>query len=99
VETCREQIEVVEYKTGWYRSRGYCISCRWTHDLRVRRKPRQSSRIARARRDARPRHLRGLDETLADALAWEMSREHDRVRQAGLSDEDERALLEALAHA
>jgi len=35
VETCREPIEVVEYKTGWYRSRGYCISCRWTHDLRV----------------------------------------------------------------
>jgi len=36
---------------------------------------------------------------LADTLAWEMSRERARVRQAGLSDEDERALLEALAHA
>ncbi len=42
---------------------------------------------------------RPLEQTLADTLAWEMSRERARVRQAGLSDEDERALLEALTHA
>jgi 2'-hydroxyisoflavone reductase len=42
---------------------------------------------------------RPLDQTLADTLAWEMSRERARVRRARLSDEDERALLEAFAHA
>lgn len=51
-----------------------------------------SSKARRAGLSTRP-----LDETLADALAWEMSRKRDRVRQAGLSDDDERALLEALA--
>jgi len=39
---------------------------------------------------------RPLDQTLADTLAWEMSRQRDRVRRAGLSDEDERTLLTAL---
>ena len=53
-----------------------------------------SSKARRAGLSTRP-----LDETLADALAWELSRERNRVRQAGLSDEDERALLEALAYA
>ena len=53
-----------------------------------------SSKARRAGLTTRP-----LDQTLADTLAWEMSRERARVRQAGLSDEDERALLEALAHA
>jgi nucleoside-diphosphate-sugar epimerase len=41
---------------------------------------------------------RPLTETLADTLAWEMSRDHSRTRQAGLSDDDERKLLAALAH-
>jgi 2'-hydroxyisoflavone reductase len=53
-----------------------------------------SSKARRAGLSTRP-----LDQTLADTLAWELSRDRDRVRQAGLSDEDERALLEALAHA
>lgn len=51
-----------------------------------------SSKARRAGLITRP-----LGETLADALAWEMSRECDRVRQAGLSDADERGLLEVLA--
>jgi nucleoside-diphosphate-sugar epimerase len=36
---------------------------------------------------------RPLAETLADTLAWELTRDADRSRQAGLSDEDERELL------
>ncbi len=51
-----------------------------------------SSKARRAGLSTRP-----LDQTLADTLAWEKSRERDRVRQAGLSDMDERALLAALA--
>ena len=41
---------------------------------------------------------RPLDQTLTDTLAWERSREPGRVRHAGLSDEDERALLATLMH-
>ncbi|MGH9064334.1 MAG: NAD-dependent epimerase/dehydratase family protein [Acidimicrobiales bacterium] len=40
---------------------------------------------------------RPLPETLADTLAWEMARDPARVRRAGLSDDDERSLLNALA--
>ena len=40
---------------------------------------------------------RPLDETLADTLAWELGRDPSRPRRAGLSDDDERHLLEALA--
>jgi 2'-hydroxyisoflavone reductase len=36
---------------------------------------------------------RPLRETLADTLAWELTRDPARIRQAGLSDADERALL------
>lgn len=39
---------------------------------------------------------RPLAQTLADTLAWELTHP-DRPRQAGLSDDDERALLAALA--
>lgn len=39
---------------------------------------------------------RPLDQTLSDTLDWEMSRDRDRLRRAGLSDEDERTLLTAL---
>ena len=38
---------------------------------------------------------RPLAETLADTLAWERTQPADRVRGAGLSDADERALLDA----
>jgi 2'-hydroxyisoflavone reductase len=38
-----------------------------------------------------------LHATLADTLAWEMSRESDRTRRAGLSDEDERDLLKVMS--
>jgi nucleoside-diphosphate-sugar epimerase len=40
---------------------------------------------------------RSLAETLADTLAWELGRDLSRPRNAGLSDDDERHLLEALA--
>ena len=40
---------------------------------------------------------RSLAETLADTLAWELGRDVSRPRNAGLSDDDERHLLEALA--
>lgn len=40
--------------------------------------------------------FRPLDRTLADALAWERRRPADLPRQAGLSDDDERALLAEL---
>ena len=39
---------------------------------------------------------RPLIETLADTLAWELTRDLDAPRQAGLSDADERALLAEL---
>lgn len=39
---------------------------------------------------------RPLEETLADTLAWELAAGPDRPRRAGLSDDDERALLAAL---
>jgi 2'-hydroxyisoflavone reductase len=53
-----------------------------------------SSRARRAGLVTRPLH-----ETLADTLAWELSRPPGRTRQSGLSDDDERALLNALAEA
>jgi hypothetical protein len=49
---------------------------------------RDSSRARGAGLMTRP-----LQETLADTLAWELTRDPARTRQAGLSDEDERALL------
>ncbi|MEV5709030.1 NAD-dependent epimerase/dehydratase family protein [Actinoallomurus sp. NPDC052274] len=39
---------------------------------------------------------RPLAETLADTLAWELTRDPERPRRAGLSDHDERHLLHAL---
>ena len=39
---------------------------------------------------------RPLAETLADTLAWELTRNPERPRRAGLSDHDERRLLHAL---
>lgn len=42
---------------------------------------------------------RPLRETLADTLAWELRRDRNRPRRAGLSDEDERGLLAAVAKA
>jgi 2'-hydroxyisoflavone reductase len=42
---------------------------------------------------------RPLAETLADTLAWELTRDPDRPRRAGLTDDDERQLLQALATA
>jgi len=39
---------------------------------------------------------RPLADTLADALAWEPTRKPAPTRQAGLSDTDERALLDLL---
>jgi 2'-hydroxyisoflavone reductase len=53
-----------------------------------------SSRARRAALVTRPLH-----ETSADTLAWEESRDPARTRQAGLTDDQERALLEALARA
>lgn len=54
-----------------------------------------------ARDSSRARHAglvtRPLDETLADTLAWELTRKTGRTRRAGLTDDDERALLDALA--
>jgi 2'-hydroxyisoflavone reductase len=51
-------------------------------------------------RDSRAAYAAGLAprplaETLADTLAWELAQDEDRIRPAGLSDDDERALLEA----
>ena len=40
---------------------------------------------------------RPLEQTLADTLSWELTRPADRRRRAGLTDNDERALLAALA--
>jgi 2'-hydroxyisoflavone reductase len=42
-------------------------------------------------------HTRPLEQTLSDTLAWELTRDHSGARGAGLSDDDERALLETLA--
>jgi nucleoside-diphosphate-sugar epimerase len=39
---------------------------------------------------------RPLAETLVDTLAWELTRDPQRTRRAGLSDHDERRLLQAL---
>jgi 2'-hydroxyisoflavone reductase len=49
-------------------------------------------------RDSNPARAAGLvtrplEETLADTLAWERTRDRGRRRQAGLSDADERSLL------
>ena len=51
-----------------------------------------SSKARRAGLTTRP-----LEQTLVDTLAWEMTRDQSRARQAGLSDDDERELLAALA--
>lgn len=40
---------------------------------------------------------RPLQETLADVLAWEIGRPSSAVRQAGLTDDEERALLDEVA--
>jgi nucleoside-diphosphate-sugar epimerase len=54
-----------------------------------------------ARDSAKARHAglrtRPLHQTLADTLEWELNRQSGRARQAGLSDDDERELLTALA--
>ncbi|MGQ0466267.1 MAG: NAD-dependent epimerase/dehydratase family protein [Sporichthyaceae bacterium] len=42
---------------------------------------------------------RPLEQTLADTLAWELTRDAGHPRRAGLSDDDERTLLAALAAA
>ena len=42
---------------------------------------------------------RPLPETLADTLDWELTRDPHRLRQAGLTDADERQLLAELASA
>jgi nucleoside-diphosphate-sugar epimerase len=55
---------------------------------------RDSSKARRAGLVTRP-----LDQTLSDTLAWELSRAPGFVRRAGLSDADERALLQALRNA
>jgi len=39
---------------------------------------------------------RPLEQTLSDTLAWEVTRDHDGARRAGLTDDDERALLAAV---
>ncbi len=52
---------------------------------------RDSGEARRAGLTTRP-----LDQTLADTLDWEMTTDRGRVRQAVLSDEDERTLLTAL---
>ncbi|HEY1654678.1 MAG TPA: NAD-dependent epimerase/dehydratase family protein [Candidatus Tumulicola sp.] len=48
---------------------------------------------------ARSRGLRNrpLDETLADTLAWELTRDSSQPRHAGLSNPDERTLLQELS--
>ena len=53
---------------------------------------RDSSKARRAGLNTRP-----LAQTLADTLSWERTRATDRARRAGLTDNDERALLAALA--
>jgi 2'-hydroxyisoflavone reductase len=53
---------------------------------------RNSSKARRAGLTTRP-----LEQTLADTLSWELTRPTDRPRLAGLTDNDESALLAALA--
>jgi hypothetical protein len=53
---------------------------------------RDSTKARRAGLTTRP-----LNETLADTLAWELTRDRSRTRRAGLSDDDERELLAALS--
>jgi nucleoside-diphosphate-sugar epimerase len=50
---------------------------------------------SKARRDGLT--TRPLEQTLADTLSWELTRPTDRARRAGLTRDDERALLTALA--
>lgn len=52
---------------------------------------RDSSKARAAGLTTRP-----LEDTLADTLGWELTRDTARPRQAGLSDEDERSLLHSL---
>jgi 2'-hydroxyisoflavone reductase len=54
---------------------------------------RDNSKARRAGLRTRP-----LEQTLADTLAWELARDHGDARRAGLTDADERALLETLTH-
>jgi 2'-hydroxyisoflavone reductase len=42
--------------------------------------------------------LRPLDQTLADTLTWELTRDGAAPRHAGLSDDEERDLIAALSH-
>ena len=53
---------------------------------------RNSSKARRAGLTTRP-----LEQTIADTLSWELTRPTDRPRRAGLTDNDESALLAALA--
>jgi len=53
---------------------------------------RDSSKARRSGLTTRP-----LEQTLDDTLSWELTRPTDRPRRAGLTDNDERALLTALA--
>jgi len=53
---------------------------------------RDSSKARRAGLTTRP-----LEQTLADTLSWELTRPTDRAWRAGLTGEEERALLTALA--
>jgi nucleoside-diphosphate-sugar epimerase len=52
-----------------------------------------SSKARRAGLATRP-----LEQTLADTLSWELTRATDQARRAGLTDNDERVLLAALAN-
>jgi 2'-hydroxyisoflavone reductase len=53
---------------------------------------RDSTKARRAGLTTRP-----LEQTLTDTLSWELTRATDRARRAGLTDNDEGALLAALA--
>jgi len=53
---------------------------------------RDSSKARRVGLSTRP-----LEQTLADTLSWELTRATHRARRAGLTGDDERALLTALA--
>jgi 2'-hydroxyisoflavone reductase len=53
---------------------------------------RDSSKARRVGLSTRP-----LEQTLADTLSWELTRPTERARRAGLTGDDERALLAALA--
>ena len=55
---------------------------------------RDSSKARAAGLSTRP-----LADTLTDTLAWELAREPGRPRRAGLSDDDERVLLQELSGA